>query len=74
MTQGSPVTLSDGRTGRLAVCKGCGEGIAFVYNEHTGKWSPWNLQPDPKTDKPVSHFASCSRVEEFRRPKGAEWA
>lgn len=63
------VTLSDGRQGKLAVCRGCGEGIAFVYNEHTKKWSPWNLQPDP-SGKVVSHFATCSKAKDFRRP---EW-
>lgn len=64
------VTLADGRQGKLAVCRGCGEGIAFVYNEKTGKWGPWNLKPD-ENGKVISHFATCPKANRFRQPNWA---
>lgn len=61
------VTLADGKVGKLATCRGCGEGIAFVLSEKTGKWSPWNLKPG-EDGKSVSHFATCSKADRFRKP------
>lgn len=68
------MTLADGKRGHLAQCKGprCPEFVVWVYNERTGKTSPYNVQPSPE-GKAVSHFATCIDADRFRRPKGAPW-
>ena len=63
--------LSDGTVGDAGICKGCGDGIVWIVTKR-GKRAPMNLQPDAE-GKPVSHFATCSKARDFRRPKGAEW-
>jgi hypothetical protein len=66
MTQ---TTLADGTVGELGPCKGptCREGlIAWVKNPKTGITSPYNLKPDEKTGKKVSHFATCPDRQKFR--------
>lgn len=69
------MSLPDGKggtiRGQLVQCKGpsCRQMIVMVFNPKTGKTAPYNVQPDPKLNKAVSHFATCVDVERFRQPK-----